>query len=75
MVGIENVRVHTDNDQAIVLALGHTGNWDLAGAWCTREIAPVTTVAERLEPEELFQEFVAFRESIGHHDLRADRWR
>ena len=25
----------------------------------------VTTVAERLKPEELFQEFVAFRESIG----------
>ncbi|GEK19927.1 lipid A biosynthesis lauroyl acyltransferase [Cellulomonas xylanilytica] len=65
VVGIENVRVFTDNDQPIVLALGHTGNWDLAGAWCTREIAPVTTVAERLEPEELYQEFLAFRESIG----------
>lgn len=65
VVGLENVRVHTDQDQAIVLALGHTGNWDLAGAWCSREIAPVTTVAERLEPEALFQEFVAFRASIG----------
>lgn len=65
VVGLENVRVHTDKDQAIVLALGHTGNWDLAGAWCSREIAPVTTVAERLEPEALFQEFVAFRASIG----------
>ena len=40
-----------------------TGTWP--GAWATRAIAPVTTVAERLEPEELFQEFVAFRESIG----------
>ena len=65
VVGIENVRVYTDQDKPIVLALGHTGNWDLAGAWCTREIAPVTTVAERLKPEELYQEFVAFRESIG----------
>ena len=64
-VGVENLRVHTDADQAVVLALGHTGNWDLAGAWATRAIAPVTTVAERLEPEELFQEFVAFREGIG----------
>ena len=65
VVGIENVREHTDNDRAIVLAVGHTGNWDLAGAWCSREIAPVTTVAERLKPEELFQEFVTFRASIG----------
>ena len=64
-VGTENLRVHTDRDQAVVLALGHTGNWDLAGAWAARAVAPVTTVAERLEPEELFQEFVAFRESIG----------
>ena len=31
---MENVRPHTDDDQAVVLALGHTGNWDLAGAWC-----------------------------------------
>lgn len=65
VVGVENVREHTEQGRAVVLALGHTGNWDLAGAWCTREIAPVTTVAERLEPEALFQEFVAFRASIG----------
>jgi KDO2-lipid IV(A) lauroyltransferase len=64
-VGMENLRAHTDRDQAVVLALGHTGNWDLAGAYSAKEIAPVTTVAERLEPEALFQEFVAFRESIG----------
>ncbi|WP_029287047.1 phosphatidylinositol mannoside acyltransferase [Cellulomonas sp. HZM] len=50
---------------SVVLALGHLGNWDLAGAWATRHLAPVTTVAERLKPEELFQEFLAFRESIG----------
>ena len=64
-VGMENLRRFTDQGQAVILAVGHTGNWDLAGAYCTREIAPVTTVAERLKPEELFQEFVAFRESIG----------
>ena len=64
-IGEEHLRTFTDRGQAVVLAVGHTGNWDLAGAYCTREIAPVTTVAERLKPEELFQEFVAFRESIG----------
>ena len=64
-VNLQNVVPHAKDGQAVILALGHVGNWDLAGAWATRAVAPVTTVAERLEPEELFQEFVAFRESIG----------
>lgn len=64
-IGVENLLPYTQDSRSVVLALGHMGNWDLAGAWATRAIAPVTTVAERLEPEELFQEFVAFRESIG----------
>lgn len=51
--------------RSVVVFLGHFGNWDLAGAWSTLYLAPVTTVAERLEPEQLFQEFVGFRESLG----------
>ncbi|HYP46894.1 MAG TPA: phosphatidylinositol mannoside acyltransferase [Propionibacteriaceae bacterium] len=47
-----------------VVALPHSGNWDLAGAWACRTGMPVTTVAEQLaEPE--FRAFVAFRESLG----------
>lgn len=49
----------------VVLALGHLGNWDLAGAWATTHLGRTVTVAERLKPEALFQEFLAFRESIG----------
>ncbi|ADG74683.1 lipid A biosynthesis acyltransferase [Cellulomonas flavigena DSM 20109] len=63
--GLEHVQPELDAGRQVLLALGHLGNWDLAGAWVTRHVAPVTTVAERLEPEELFQEFLAFRESIG----------
>jgi KDO2-lipid IV(A) lauroyltransferase len=48
-----------------ILALGHMGNWDLAGAWATRELGHVTTVAEHLEPEEVFQDFLALRRRIG----------
>lgn len=48
-----------------VLALGHSGNWDHAGAWCGLTGKPFTTVAERLEPASLFDRFVAFRESLG----------
>lgn len=45
--------------------LGHMGNWDLTGAWATYHFAKVTTIAERLRPEELFEEFLDFRESLG----------
>lgn len=48
-----------------VLALGHSGNWDLAGAWANRHLGTVITVAERLEPPELFEAFVGFREALG----------
>ncbi|SNS47184.1 KDO2-lipid IV(A) lauroyltransferase [Micrococcales bacterium KH10] len=51
--------------QALVLALGHLGNWDLAGQWSAQNFAAVTTVAERLNPPELFDEFVAFRTALG----------
>jgi len=64
-VGADALRAHTDAGGSAVLALGHLGNWDLAGAWATRAIAPVTTVAERLEPPEVFEEFLRFREGIG----------
>lgn len=47
-----------------VVALPHSGNWDLAGAWAGRTGMPVTTVAEQLGRAE-FAAFVAFRESLG----------
>ena len=49
----------------MVAFLGHLGTWDLAGAWGTTHLGPVTTVAVRLKPEEVFEEFLAFRESLG----------
>lgn len=67
-------RVRTVNDApvraalehgSVVLGLGHLGNWDLAGAWAGTNLAPVVTVAERLEPQELFEQFLEFRESLG----------
>ena len=51
--------------EGVVLALPHSGNWDQAGAWCGATGAPFTTVAERLEPESLYDRFVEFRESLG----------
>ena len=41
------------------------GNWDLAGAWASVHWTAVTTVAERPKPEEVFREFLEFREGLG----------
>lgn len=64
-IGDGPVREVIDGGGSVVAFLGHLGNWDLAGAWGTTHLGPVTTVAERLEPEEVFEEFLAFRESLG----------
>ena len=47
-----------------VVALPHSGNWDLAGAWACVTGMPVTTVAEQL-PDPEFADFVALRERLG----------
>jgi lauroyl/myristoyl acyltransferase len=56
-----------------VVALPHSANWDLAGAWACQTQMPVTTVAEQLgEPE--FAAFLSFREGLGMQVLsHADR--
>ena len=65
VVGDDAVRAHLRSGRSAVMFLGHMGNWDFGGAWSTTQLAPVTTVAERLKPEELFDEFLAFRERLG----------
>lgn len=58
--------VHEDLRRGpVVVAMAHTGNWDLAAAWACRELATVLTVAERLEPADLYEQFVDFREGLG----------
>jgi phosphatidylinositol dimannoside acyltransferase len=48
----------------VIVALPHSGNWDLAGAWACVTGMPVTTVAEQLSDAE-YAAFVAFREGLG----------
>jgi phosphatidylinositol dimannoside acyltransferase len=47
-----------------VVALPHSGNWDLAGAWACLTRMPVTTVAEAL-PKGDFESFLRFRQQLG----------
>jgi KDO2-lipid IV(A) lauroyltransferase len=49
----------------VVGALPHMGNWDHAAAWAGRTGLPVATVAERLEPEDVYLQFLEFRRRLG----------
>lgn len=51
--------------RGVIVPLPHMANWDWAGAWACGTGMPLTTVAERLEPERLYDEFVAYRASLG----------
>ena len=64
-VGEERFRAGVAAPTGLVLALPHSGNWDHAGAWCGLTGVPFTTVAERLQPESLYDRFLAFRQSLG----------
>jgi phosphatidylinositol dimannoside acyltransferase len=66
-------REHLDNALAAghgaVLALPHSGNWDMAGVWLVHHYGTLTTVAERLKPESLYQRFIDYRETLGFEML------
>ncbi|WP_127503129.1 phosphatidylinositol mannoside acyltransferase [Actinoplanes solisilvae] len=51
--------------RGVVLALPHVGNWDAAAAWVVSNGWPMVTVAERLKPEGVYEQFVAYREKLG----------
>ena len=53
------------DDARVIIALSHSGNWDLIGAYASRHLAKVTAVAEVLKPRKAFEEFVAYREKLG----------
>lgn len=71
VVGYDEVRELVARGVTPVVALTHQGNWDLAGVYASQHIAPVLTVAERLEPPALYDEFKAFREALGMEILTA----
>ena len=64
-VGEERFRAAVAGPTGAIMALPHSGNWDQAGAWCGYTGVPFTTVAERLQPESLYERFLQFREGLG----------
>jgi phosphatidylinositol dimannoside acyltransferase len=66
-----HVRDAMARGRGAVLSLPHMANWDWGGAWACATGMPLTTVAERLEPDRLYDEFVAYRASLGMEILPA----
>lgn len=63
--GNEHITAALTARPGAVLALPHSGNWDMGGVWLAQTYGGFTTVAERLKPESLYRRFLAFRESLG----------
>jgi lauroyl/myristoyl acyltransferase len=51
--------------RGVILALPHVANWDAAAAWVVSNGWPMVTVAERLKPAGVFEQFVVYREKLG----------
>ncbi|WP_448463552.1 phosphatidylinositol mannoside acyltransferase [Mycolicibacterium sp. XJ870] len=66
---IELVWAALEQGRGAVLALPHSGNWDMAGVWLVQHYGTFTTVAERLKPESLYRRFLDYRESLGFEVL------
>ncbi len=64
-VGEHHVRDAHAQGRGVVVPLPHMGNWDWAGTWACATGMPLATVAERLQPERLYDEFVAYRNTLG----------
>jgi KDO2-lipid IV(A) lauroyltransferase len=63
MRNFEEITNALANKIGVVVAVTHSGNWDLAGAYVARKFGGLTTVAERLRPVALFDEFSKHRRS------------
>ena len=58
--------------RGVIVALPHAGNWDHAGAYFCLKGIHLVTVAERLKPERLFNEFLRYRQAMGMEVLSLD---
>jgi phosphatidylinositol dimannoside acyltransferase len=71
--GAENLELtlnYMKDGRGVIYALPHMGNFEQAGAWVIANGAgSFTTVAERLEPESLYQRFLTFRQRLGFEVL------
>src|SRR5215469_11769563 len=69
---VEDLLANLAAGRGVVIPLPHMGNWDAAAVWVIgRGAGSFTTVMERLEPESVYERFLAFRQGLGMEVLPA----
>jgi len=63
--GFDHLEDAMAEGKGVVLALPHVGSWEYGGAFLAGKGLPMTAVAERIEPPELFDYFVEQRAAMG----------
>lgn len=63
--GLEYLQDGIAAGRGVIMALPHVGSWEFGGAFLATQDLPMTSVAERLEPPELFEFFVEQRAAMG----------
>jgi phosphatidylinositol dimannoside acyltransferase len=71
-VGAEHIDEPLSRGQGVVVAVGHQGNWDAAGAWASARWHHFVTVAEVLRPRRMFDFFADHRARLGMTILPAE---
>lgn len=72
VVNEELLRDPIARKQGCLVVLPHAGNWDHAAAYFCSTGINLTTVAEKLKPEQIFLKFLDYRQSIGIEVLHTE---
>ena len=65
VIGNEHLSEALAEGNGVIIVCPHMGNWDHAGYWVKLQHGWVTTVVERIKPEDLFQKFITVRKDRG----------
>ncbi len=63
--GMEHLVEGMEAGKGVIMALPHVGSWEWGGAWLALQGYPMVSVAEPVEPPELYDWFVRQREQMG----------
>ena len=72
VINEELLRDPIASKKGCLVVLPHAGNWDHAAAYFCSTGINLTTVAEKLKPEQIFLKFLDYRQSIGIEVLHTE---
>jgi phosphatidylinositol dimannoside acyltransferase len=63
--GFEHLEAGMAAGKGVIMVLPHIGSWEYGGAFLATQGIPMTSVAERVEPPQLYEYFVRQRAAMG----------